>query len=124
LPVETDNIVPARVRAAMEYLGFLSLKTMEHVVSNDVGFHVVDGQELTDREKDTQIAACGVIEDYFNGSLKLNEWENFQAGKAGRRVAKGAGTPIRCPLCAPNGNEKCILCKGSGILMVFPAVEE
>lgn len=114
---------PPRIRAAMEMLAMLSLKTMTKAACIDQpgGIEMIPGQKLTGAESHLQFEACKVLEKYFAGSLEpdwreSNEHEN-------NRIVQGPHILVNCPACFPNPAVGCKLCTGIGKVFVTPARE-
>src|SRR5271165_1225181 len=93
--------VPSRVIAAMQFLSQLTDKTRPQIAVGTVGEPCeFDGQELSNYELDARNAACKLVEDYFNGAMKMDTWE-----KKSEIVhhEEGKGSILNCHACAARG---------------------
>lgn len=126
-PNSRDEL-PARVQVALEFLENLTRKTRAQIAVNDHpgGIEVVPGQQLTSYEKDAQVAACGLLENYFAGRLAVNSWENLDLEiKKSAVLSKRGSIQIRCIMCSSDGvNPNCIMCRGLGEILVYPVRNE
>jgi hypothetical protein len=114
---------PARVRVAMQFLEALSSKTMDRAAVNDISIELVHGQKLTDHEKDAQIAACLLLQQYFAGDMKANTQENIALLES--RAPELRNSLHKCPKCVLQTGKRdanCNLCMGTGSIMVVPIV--
>ncbi len=113
---------PARVRFALELLQHLTHKTTSRAAANDISIEILPGQVLTREESLAQTNACRLLSDYFTGNLGPSEWE--QRTEESDPPTRRPGMIVRCFVCAPNPPQAtCVLCKGSGELLVFPVAE-
>lgn len=117
--------VPPRVRMALEVMEHLTRKTAVVPLpqSNMNGqFEVtpVDGQKLTDEEKDVQRAALRLVEDYFAGVLKECPWDGVRESQQKKRE-EGGWNVINCPSCTAGKftpRDNCLLCGNTGKVRV------
>ena len=112
---------PARVRAAMEFLCNLSMKTRSVVAVSDIAIEEFAGQVLTAAETEAQQTACRMLSSYFKGNLPLDFWEELREKRVGQPLPSSPGMVIRCAACAPGPTQPdCVLCHGAGQLLIFP----
>lgn len=108
------NEVPARVRAALDYLSLLTVKGMTRAAVNDITIELIDGQDLTPSEERARGAACDMLTSYFRGDLQTNLQE--QVGY--RVMLQHAGGQVLverpCPVCKIPGVDSCPYCGGTG----------
>lgn len=117
---QTNQYPPARVRAAMAFLGQLTDKTMTRIGVNDMSIEEFAGQNLTLPEKNAQDAACSVLVEYFLGNLQPDLWEQ-RTEELRSKQGQSGGVVIRCVGCGGHDNrESCRLCHGTGQLAVYP----
>lgn len=118
------NEVPARVHVAMEFLHRITIKTMPKVAVADMGrIEVIDGQSLTTAESNAQATACNMLNDFFLGKLRSNDWEKEYVSNS-KVIESSAddkpGTLLNCPACYPNTKPSCNICHGLGTIMALP----
>lgn len=112
---------PDRVDVAIRVLNDLTQKTMPRVAVNDMAIEEVSIPELTIHEKSLQQVCCQTLQDYLKGNLIPDVWEQ-QALVEGRKGS--GGTLLACFRCYSSGNKPrsgCMLCKGTGNLIVLPS---
>lgn len=111
--------VPARVRAAAEYLHFAFAKQQPEVYMGEgVGnVETVAGQDLTTTEAAAQHAAADLLTAYFEGKYRETPAEKEGLSRGVR------GVFLRCLGCGGNASlsQTCSMCKGCGDVVVFPA---
>lgn len=114
--------VPARIRAALSFLQDLNSKTMTRAAVSENDIEEIEGQELSQCEKDTQADACRMLSSYFDGTLKPNCWELDNSEEEVESPPNYTeGVRIKCPCSSPGRTTiNCHLCKGSGWVLVFP----
>jgi hypothetical protein len=121
-----EIIVPARVNKAFEFYELITFKTMKRAAVYESGAEIIDGQELTDEEKNTLATACNMLSLYFSGKLKPDIWENLRVQALAQQVRNGGipGRAMSCLSCQPNEqrppNPSCPMCRGSGNIVISP----
>lgn len=118
----TPNHPPARVRVAVTVLSMLTDKTMARGMVNDHVCETIDGQLLTDAEKDLQRRACEMLEEYLDGSIKPDLWERQQlepVQQPALPITRILGCPMCCDLPPTRSKRVCELCKGRGRLIII-----
>lgn len=120
---QPSSDVPARVRTALAFLGQLSERAMDRAAVNDISIEVLPGQKPAGNELIAANAALNMLIDYFGGSLPLNHWEKTQNDLM-RQDLCPIGPVIRCPACNNAVSlTPCLLCQGTGKLVVQPLRE-
>lgn len=119
-----DVMVPPRVRQAMEFIQMMTGKTMDRPAMTENQIQIVEGQELTDEEKNALATACNLVSRYFAGQLKPDAWESLRFDALKKKAEQGStpGRIIGCVACNPMGppNKGCVLCSGTGKILVQP----
>lgn len=123
-PVEQEknqsNDPPARVQAALRFLDSLSSKISPKAAVNDMSIEWAEMPLLSKQEVATQDAACTMLQDYFSGRMLPDNFERM----TNRAFEGRIGTFVRCFVCYPEqAKSTCILCKGTGQLLVFSTNE-
>jgi hypothetical protein len=113
--------VPARVRIAMEFLGFTYAKTVSRIGVNAMAMEEFKGLPLECEEERTREAACNLLTNYLSGKLKSTESEK-QSLKRNKTMGGTHGT---CPACtgADMLRRTCKLCRGAGEVVIYPAFD-
>lgn len=119
-----EIIVPARVTKAMEFIEFISYKRIRRPAATDHTVEIVEPERQSDEEGTAYATACNLLNEYFGGKLKPDEWEQIRFDAIKKRLETGnrSGAVIACFGCgagkgrAPNPG--CELCKGTGTLFV------
>lgn len=111
-----NDVPPARVQMAMEYLAFLSVKQMKRAVANNMSIEIVPGQALDEEEVLAKHAACKTLAKYFSGRLPFSQWED----ESQRLHVVSEMNLIPCPICRPRGTilPDCQTCHGIGAIQV------
>lgn len=121
-----ENVVPARILVAMQYLSLIHQKEMKRAVAGDgMGMPMeVDGVPPTDEERITGVAACKMLSAYFNGELVYDPWEKQRHSAIQTRMEKqvSEGIVLPCPQCNHREGLPCKLCKGGGKVLLSPCV--
>ena len=116
--------VPPRVRFALEFLRELNLKGATRAAANDFMIEQIPGQKLTSDEVNARAAACSMLQDYFNGKMRLNIWEkDLRLEETRYPYPAGPGQFLACFNCLSQGGrvkEDCDICGGCGRILVFP----
>jgi hypothetical protein len=121
---DDDETPPMRIQVALRFLQQLTEKVASKGIVGEVGAPLeIQGIELEPEERKAMFAACKVVTAYFEGTLKVDEWERRHKKRV-RRKKEEMGTFIRCLMCGgsrqtPQG--PCGLCHGAGSLLVTPA---
>lgn len=119
----SDDIVPARVNKAMEFMAMLTHKTMQRAAISEIAIELIDGQRLSPEEEYTATAALQLLSRYFDGKLKPDMWEMLPVAAMKRQAERGniPGQLLHCIACTPGpANPRCPLCHGTGRIMVTP----
>ncbi len=119
---------PTRVRIAMEMLRDLTHKTMNRVAVNDVSIEEIKGQGLTTAESNLQASAANILNEYFKGKMKMNQWERseYRGNNPQSSSLMMQGMIMNCILCNMGKEEghipnpECSMCRGCGEVVVFP----
>ena len=142
--------IPPRIRAAMAFIEFCAVKTMDRVVGENrvTGEpNEVPGQKLSVQEISARDIACKLLMRYFRGQLNPDFWETGQAIRCGlihpscssdecdrpqrtksEEIHEQAspeevmeGTVQECR-CLTEGKASpdCTICKGAGKVVCFP----
>ncbi len=116
-----DNIVPARVNAAMDFAWMMAKRRYPIIATRELEIHVEPAPPLTKGEVSAHDAACMLLCDYFGGQMDLDiheesrlraidvETDRRRIGRIFHCGCKGAG---------------CDTCEGSGKILVIPAPSE
>lgn len=114
-PDRRVNQAPVRVVTAMEFLRNLTNKTESQFAVNGMTIEEIPGQKLTDEEMIAQATACNLLNDYFGGRLKADEWEKAAQAKSKPTIQ------LPCPKCLSKDSvvpgEVCELCHGVGTIV-------
>src|SRR4051812_33937647 len=97
-----ENIVPARVRCALEYLSLIHHKEMKRAVPSEQMGTVLEleGIKPTEEERITGVAACKMLTSYFNSELRYDPWESQRHYAMQKRIDKKLeGVIFPCPIC-------------------------
>ena len=112
---------PARVQVALAYLRDVTFKQMTRAAINDISIELIDGPKLKSSEEAAQLAACDMLEMYFQGRMQMDMREKTQQ-KEMQRLNAGA-TLLSCIACQGSGVRNCSMCRGTGRILVYPATE-
>jgi len=117
-----DAAVPPRVRQAMDFVSMMAQKTMQRAAACENQIELIDGQQLTDEERNAHDSACLCIARYFNGNLPLDKWEQLRYETIRQKVKTGGrdGAILRCIGCGARvtPTPDCELCRGTGRVFV------
>lgn len=127
-PRVPDIVVPARVVKAMEFLNTVTAKTAARAAANEMSIETIPGQKLSPEEENAQSAALNCLTHYFDGRLKMDEWEQLRHDAIKKQAETGVkkGTLCNCLMCGGLRRPKkdCPLCEGSGTVLVLAARPE
>lgn len=121
--------IPSRVAVAMKFLQ----NWMEHqhitpaIAESDstTEIEMVPGLAIDDDNKKVRRAACDLLDQFFNGSYELKDWEINNEPEINKR-----GAAMVCMGCGGHGRQRtrdggftgevCQLCMGAKHILVFP----
>ncbi len=128
-PINQSRLYPpVRVRTAMEYLHYTVMKQLKRAAVNDISIEVIHGQQLSRAEMNARESAANLINDYFNGRVEADQWEQGELEstkeKSKRLMGGSTGAIMTCIACGHNPRPNCAFCKGSGEVIMFPNKSE
>src|SRR5258708_3151356 len=91
---------PARVLAAMKFLGDLTSKQAEMPCWSEIhGLETIKGQELVAEEVEARDSALGLLRNYFDCKMTMDERERIELEMKKHFSSRKSGIPIDCPNC-------------------------
>jgi len=127
--VRPDNLIPARVSVAIDFLAFLANKRHRTAVTGEsnvggVQMEVIDQDALCPEEETTRDSALQLLAKYFDdGKFVPNEIERIQIDGVKKQLdhREYEGRLMTCPVCTATGpRDTCQFCQGTGKILVQP----
>ncbi len=115
---------PVRIRMALEYLQYTTMKQMKQGAVTSMAIEFVNGQQLSKAEANARESAANLLSEYFSGKMEADQWEKGELDsekvKSARLMGGQPGAILSCIACGTRRRPECPFCKGSGEVIMFP----